>query len=110
MRKLLFIILLGLSLSGCAEMVTKTYSPQRGGTVRYSTGWFLAGKNRAKAMDEMKSYCGQQRAVLLAENNQKEFTGTSQSNSTFTNGGMSTSTTQGSNNYVYLHFKCVKKH
>ena len=46
-----------LLLSGCAQIVTKNYSPTRGGTVKYNTGWFMAEKNRAKAIEEMNAYC-----------------------------------------------------
>ena len=96
--------------SGCAEMVTKVHSPVPGGTVRYSTGWFMAGKNRAKAIEEMNEYCQPGGATLLSENNQKEFTGQSTSNSTFNQSGMNTTTTHNAENYVYLHFRCTKKH
>lgn len=96
-----------LGLSSCAEMVVKNYSPQRGGTVRYSTGWFLADKNRAKAVEEMKTYCQPSRPKLLAENSQREFTGVSKSNSTIGNKTVDTTTTASSENYVYMHFKCV---
>jgi len=97
-----------LLLSGCAEMVKKEYKPVRGGTVRYSTGWFLADKNREKAVEEMKAYCAPGQANLMAENAQKEFTGYSHSNTDIYNNSMSTSTTQSQENYIYLHFRCVK--
>ena len=70
-----------LLLSGCAEMVKKNYGSNRGGTVRYTTGWFLDEKNRAKAMEEMQSYCRPGRAQLVSEKIESEFTGNSYSNS-----------------------------
>ena len=105
-----FALLLVLAtLSGCAEMVSKTYNPTKGGTIRYSTGWFMAGKNRDKATDEMKAYCSPNKAILLAEDNRKEFTGESHSNSTYEGNSAVTNTTQSQESYVYLHFRCSTK-
>ena len=97
-----------LLLSGCAEMVKKDYRPTRGGTVRYSTGWFLADKNREKAVEEMKAYCSPGRPQLMGENSQREFTGQTYSNSNVSNDHISTSSTQSQEKYIYMHFKCVK--
>ncbi|HEX7673166.1 MAG TPA: hypothetical protein VF412_03295 [Bdellovibrio sp.] len=110
MRKPLVVLLSAVFLlSGCAvEMVRKTYSPVKGGTIRYSTGWFMAEKNRAKAMDEMNTYCSPAHVLLLAEDSKQEFTGQSYSNSSVNKNNVDTTTTQGQEGFVYLHFKCVK--
>lgn len=97
-----------LLLSGCAEMVKKNYAPTRSGTVRYNTGWMMAEKNREKALEEMRSYCGPARPQLMSEQSQSEFTGHSSSNTSVQSDSLYTSTTAEKTNYVYLNFKCVK--
>ena len=105
----LFLITTSLLLSGCAvQMVKKNYTPTKGGTVRYSTGWFMADHNRSKAIEEMKQYCSPGRAQLIAEDSKKELTGQSYSNSRVERNSVDTTTTQGQEGYIYLHFKCVK--
>lgn len=97
-----------LLMAGCAQMVKKSYHPVRGGTVKYSTAWFLGDKNREKAVEEMKLYCGRQRAQLLSEDSKIEFTGNSSSRSQSNGDGSSyTSTNASKEGYVYMHFKCV---
>jgi hypothetical protein len=105
----LFLIAISFLLSGCAvEMVKKNYAPAKGGTIRYSTGWFMADHNRSKAIEEMKDYCLPGKAQLLAEDSKKELTGQSYSNSRVDRNSLDTTTTQGQEGYVYLHFRCVK--
>jgi hypothetical protein len=97
-----------LGLSACAEVVKKNYSPSRSGVVRYSTGWFLADKNREKALEEIKGFCGSSRYLLKSEENRKEFTGQSYTNSETNGNHSSGTTTQGSEGFVYLRFQCRK--
>lgn len=97
-----------LLLSGCAQMVTKTYSPSRGGVVKYNTGWFMADTNRSKAVEEMRAYCSPGRPAILQENSKLESTGrvhTSGSNSGST---FSSTSTESKESNIYIHFKCVK--
>lgn len=109
MKNLKLFFLATIFLSGCAvEMVKKDYSPAKGGTIRYSTGWFMADHNRSKAIEEMNGYCSPGKAKLLAEDSRKEFTGQSYSNSRVDKNSVDTTTTQGQEGYVYLHFRCVK--
>lgn len=61
-----------------------------------------------KALEEMKEYCSPARAQLLSEDAKNEFTGRSYSNSRINKNSMDTTTAQGQEGYVYLHFKCVK--
>jgi hypothetical protein len=107
--KLFFVLVVLSSLSSCAvDMVRKTYSPVKGGTVRYSTGWFMEGKNRAKAIEEMNQYCSPGRGKILSEESKKEATGQSFSNSRLHKKDVSTTTTHGHEGAVYLNFKCVR--
>lgn len=98
-----------LLLSGCASMVNKTYSPERRGTVRYNTGWFLADSNRAKAVEQMREFCSPGRPVLLSEDSRSEFTGQSYSNATVDKNRINGTSTQAKENNVYMHFKCITK-
>lgn len=98
-----------LATTGCAQLVSKTYKPYRGGTVRYSTGWFMAEKNRAKAVEEMKSYCSPSRPVLMAEDTREEFTGYSHSTSRASKNNVYTDTSQSKENNIYMHFKCSSR-
>ncbi len=108
MKKNLWIVSMGFVLSSCAvEMVRKTYVPTKGGTVRYSTGWFMAENNRTKAMTEMNQYCAPGRSQILSEDSREEFTGQTYSNSRVRNKSISTTSTQGKEGAMSLHFRCV---
>ena len=96
-----------LLLTSCAQIVKKDYAPTRGGTVKYSTAWFMAEKNREKALEEMRGYCGAARPRIMSEDSKREFTGGSTSNSNSSGDSTYTSTHQESEGVIYLHFKCV---
>gem|GEM_PF-3863113 len=98
-----------LLTSGCASMVNKTYSPERRGTVRYNTGWFLENSNRSKAIEQMREFCFPGRPVLLSEDSRSEFTGQSFSNATIEKNRVNGTSTQAKENNVYMHFKCKSK-
>lgn len=105
---ILLLLSLGF-LSSCAvDMVKKTYSPTRSGTIRYSTGWFMADSNRQKAIAEMDQYCSPGKGRIVSEESAEHFTGQSYSTTEFGKKTMNTSSSQAKENYVYLHFKCVK--
>lgn len=95
-----------LMLSGCAQLVTKNYSPQRSGVVKYSTAWFLGDKNRAKAIEEMNQFCGSTRAQILREDSKIESTGQTRTSGRTSGNKFSSTSTQSREGFVYLHFKC----
>ena len=67
----------------------------------------MGEKNRAKAIEQMRKYCGPNRAKLLSEDSKAEFTGQSHSNTSYSNHSAYTSTSQDRTGYVYLHSKCL---
>ncbi len=95
-----------LLLSGCAQMVTKTYSPQRGGVVMYDQAWFMGDKNREKAMTEMNAFCSPGRPTIVREDNKLEATGRVYNSGSVDGNSYSGSSTQEKSANVYLHFKC----
>ena len=97
-----------LLLSGCAQIVTKNYSPYRGGVVKYNTGWFLADKNREKAMEEMNQYCAPGRAQILREDSKLEGTGQVNTNGSTNGNSYSSTSTESKEANVYINFKCTK--
>lgn len=108
-RNLLLLSLLTLNLAGCAQVVTKNYEGEKGGTVKYTNEIFFKDKNRAKAIELANDYCAPARARITAENNMSEFTGNTTSSSR-TKGNMTYSdSSQSKSEAVYLHFKCGTK-
>jgi hypothetical protein len=98
-----------LLLSGCAQIVTKTYAPNRGGTVKYNTGWFMADKNREKAIEEIKQYCGPRaRPQILRENSKLEGTGQVFTNGSTKGNSYSSTSTESKEANMYIQFNCVK--
>ena len=98
-----------LLLSGCAQIVTKNYSPTRGGIVKYNTGWFMADKNREKAMEEMKQFCGPRvRPQILREDSRVEGTGQVHTNGSTNGNSFSSTATESKESNINIHFKCVK--
>ena len=97
-----------LLLSGCAQIVTRSYSPYRGGIVKYNTGWFMAEKNRSKAIEEMQGYCLPGRPEILREDSKLESTGQVYTSGSSQNNGFSSTSTEAREANVYIQFKCVK--
>jgi hypothetical protein len=107
-KNIIALMFVGLVSSCAVDMVKKTYSPTRSGTIRYSTGWFMADSNRQKAITEMNQYCSPGKGRIVSEESAEHFTGQSYSTTEFGKKTMNTSSSQAKENYVYLHFKCVK--
>lgn len=103
----LSLILSVLVSVGCAQLVKRTYEPVRGGTVKYSTSWPLGDKNREKAMEEMKSYCGNQRARIVSERSEIELNGDSRSTSRRDGNITHSETRSNKESVAYMDFKCV---
>ncbi|MGZ3749222.1 MAG: hypothetical protein ACXVB1_03985 [Pseudobdellovibrionaceae bacterium] len=97
-----------LLLSGCAQIVTKNYTPNRGGTVKYNTGWFMADKNREKAIEEMNQYCAPGRPQILREDSRLEGTGQVFTNGSTSGNTYSSTSTESKEANMYIHFRCVK--
>lgn len=98
-----------LLLSGCAQIVTKNYAPNRGGTVKYNTGWFMADKNREKAIEKMKQYCGPGgRPQILREDSKLEGTGQVFTSGSTRGNNYSSTSTESKEANMYIHFKCTK--
>lgn len=97
-----------LGLSSCAQLVTKTYSPTRSGVVKYSTGWFMGDKNREKAVEEMKTFCRPGRAKIVQEDSKFESTGQVYTTGQNKKDRFSSTSTEGREENMYIHFKCVK--
>jgi uncharacterized protein YceK len=97
-----------LLLSGCAQIVTKNYSPYRGGVVKYNTGWFMADKNREKAVEEMQNYCLPGRPEILREDSKLESMGQVYTSGTNHGDGFSSTSTESKEANMYIQFKCVK--
>lgn len=89
-------------------MVTKTYGPSRGGVVKYNTGWFMAEKNRSKAIEEMKSYCSPGRPKIFQEDSKLESTGQVYTTGKTQKDRFSSTSTEAKEANMYIHFKCVK--
>lgn len=106
--KLIFALsLIGL-LSGCAQIVTKNYSPTRGGVVKYNTGWFMAETNRKKAVEEMDQYCSPGRPQILREDSRLESTGQTMHSGSTSGNSYSGNSTQVQEANIYIQFRCVK--
>ncbi|WP_413287858.1 hypothetical protein [Bdellovibrio sp. HCB337] len=97
-----------LLLSGCAQIVTKNYAPTRGGTVKYNTGWFLADKNREKAIEEMRHYCAPGRPQILREDSRLEGTGQVFTSGSTRGNNYSSTSTESKEANMYIHFRCAK--
>lgn len=97
-----------LLLSSCAQIVTRNYSPYRGGVVKYNTGWFMAEKNRSKAIEEMQAYCLPGRPEILQEDSKLESTGQVYTSGSNQNNGFTSTSTEAKEANMYIHFKCVK--
>lgn len=97
-----------LMLSGCAQLVTKNYSPQRGGIVKYSTAWFLGDKNRAKAIEEMQAHCSPGKPLITREDSRLESTGQVYTQGSTQGKNFSSTSTESQEQNVYIHFKCSK--
>jgi hypothetical protein len=97
-----------LLLSGCAQIVTKNYAPYRGGTVKYNTGWFMAEKNREKAVEEMNQYCAPGRPQILREDSKLEGTGQVYTNGSSSGKNFSSTSTESKEANMYIQFKCTK--
>ncbi|AHI06641.1 hypothetical protein BDW_10705 [Bdellovibrio bacteriovorus W] len=97
-----------LMLSGCAQLVTKEYSPQRGGVVKYSTAWFLGEKNRAKALEEMQAHCAPGKPHITREDSRREGTGQVVTNGSTQGSSFSSTSTESQEENIYIHFKCSK--
>ena len=110
--KLLNILILSAmaaNLTACAQVVTKNYEGQRGGTVKYTNELLFAQKNRSKAIELANEYCSPSRARITAENNMSEFTGQTTSNTTNYGRYSNTQSSQSKQEAVYIHFKCGSK-
>ena len=111
MKNTLMILLVATTWSaflGCAEVTTKTFGANKTVTVKYSKGWFMDDKNRAKAIEEAQGHCRPQRAVLVREDNKAEFTGQTYT-SQHTDGNYSSGqSSQSKEANVYLHFVCKR--
>lgn len=108
LRSSITLIVLSLSLSGCAQLVTKTYKPRRGGVVKYNTGWLMAEKNRAKALELAAEHCQPHKVSILSEDNRSEFTGTSRTRGEVKGNAYEGTTSQDKENSVYVKFNCVR--
>ncbi len=104
----LFLISLVVFTSGCAQIVTKTHSPTRGGVVKYNTGFFMADKNREKALEEMKAYCSPGRAQMLREDSKLESTGQGYTSGNNRGDSFSSTATESKEANMYIQFRCVK--
>lgn len=97
-----------LLLSGCAQIVTKDYTSGRGGTVKYNTGWFMADKNREKAIAEMYQFCSPARPKILREDSKVEGTGRTYTDGSTNGKSFSSTSTESKEANMYIHFKCMK--
>ncbi len=109
LRNLLPLALLTLNLAGCAQVVTKNYEGQKGGTVKYTNELFFKEKNRAKAIELANEYCSPARARITAENNMSEFTGNVSSYSKTSGNVTRSDSNQSKAENTYIHFKCGSK-
>lgn len=109
LRNILFLSVVVANLTACAQVVTKNYEGQRGGTVKYTNEIFFAQKNRSKAIQLANEYCAPSRARITAENNMSEFTGNTTSNTTNYGRYSNTQSTQSKQEAIYIHFKCGSK-
>jgi hypothetical protein len=106
MNKLIFLSL--IALSGCAELTTKTFQPRRSGTVMYEKSLFFTDKNREKAMELAREHCSPNRVLIMAEDNRREFNGTSYTNGSTNGSNYSGITTASSSSNTYIHFTCPR--
>lgn len=100
--------LLTVLLGGCAQLVTKRYGSQKGGTVKYSKELFLTEKNRKKAIEVANEYCAPSRAVVLSEEDRTEFTGHSSTEIRHQGNKSYAQTNESQSATVYLNFRCGK--
>lgn len=107
--QLVCVVTVAVVFGGCAQLVKKEYTSagaSKGGTVKYTKEPFMSGKNREKAMEVAHDYCSPQRAILLSEEEKRESTGYSHSE-TRHKGNRSYGTTHESREAtVYLNFRC----
>jgi hypothetical protein len=107
--KVLLIFSAWSMLLGCAEVTSKTYGARKTVTVKYSTGWFMAEKNRSKAVETARQYCQPGQAVLVREDNKAEFTGKTYTSQRTDGNYTSGEATQAKEDNVYLHFVCNRQ-
>lgn len=112
MRKTIYsaviLSLLTILLGGCAQLVTKKYGAQKGGTVKYSKELFLTEKNRSKAIEVANEYCSPSRAVVLSEEDKTELTGQSSTEIRHVGNKSYAQTNESQSATVYLNFRCAK--
>jgi len=109
MNKMLLIVLpavLTVLLSGCAQLVTKQYGANKGGTVKYNKELFMTEKNRKKAVTVANDYCAPGRATILSEEERVESNGYSSTETRHKGSKSYSSTRESRSATIYMNFRC----
>ncbi|MBX3017348.1 MAG: hypothetical protein KF767_05625 [Bdellovibrionaceae bacterium] len=105
-------VLFALLLGGCstAELIQRTYEPQKSGVVKFQDGLmaFMGGeKGRTMAEEKMRNFCAPKPFRILRETD-KEIVQTKSQTTNNKDGGSSTVSTTGasSGSMTYASFAC----